>query len=218
MNKTIKKWITTHDNHKVSFVHVARPEKEIICFPSQIGCGVRCSFCISSTQPFIRSLTTREMLLGIEMFNIPRNKTVLYSCMGQGEPFENLQCVIDCFVELDGNYALSTARPTRPGVKLLNDYPNLNIKVQASFSAGYILASLRRYSGPKEVNVILIEGADISGAIGLAGFIGADNVKLTTFNNWNGCTVKPMKMNIEMYTTDGIDLGASCGQQNYLKE
>ncbi len=216
MNKTSKKWITTQDNHKVSFVHVSRPEKEIICFPSQIGCRVGCPFCISSTQPFIRSLSIREMLIGIELFDIPKNKPVLYSCMGQGEPFHNLQNVLDCFKELDGRYALSTALPTLRGIILLEN-AGLQVKIQASFSAGKGLSALRWYKGPKELNVVLIEGSDLSKAISTATFIGATTTKITTFNSWDGCKVKPMKMGIEMYTTDGVDLGASCGQQYYTK-
>lgn len=214
MNKTVKKWITTSDGYGASFVHVSRPEKEIICFPSQIGCKVKCPFCISCTQPFVRSLSIGEMLKGISMFSIPLNKPVLYSCMGQGEPFHNLGNVINCFIRLRGRYALSTAKPTLEGVKLLC-LSKLPIKVQGSFSSGNDLSPLRWYPGPKELNVVLIEGTDITKAIKTAEFIHAKTTKLTTFNDWEGCEVAPMKMNIETYTTDGVDLGASCGQQGY---
>lgn len=66
--------------------------KTIISVPTQIGCIIDCSFCISKEKEFIRSLTSEEMIfLYKESLKYSKNDNVLLSFTGEGEPLLNIK-------------------------------------------------------------------------------------------------------------------------------
>lgn len=66
--------------------------KTIISIPTQIGCIIDCSFCISKEKKFIRNLKSEEMIkLYKESIKYANNKNILLSFTGEGEPFLNLK-------------------------------------------------------------------------------------------------------------------------------
>lgn len=60
-------------------------DKKIISIPTQIGCPVKCSFCVSKDSIFERNLTSKEMISLVGQTN---EKTIL-SFTGEGEPLLN---------------------------------------------------------------------------------------------------------------------------------
>lgn len=119
---------STSDNYLIETTYVNYYNKHIICFSSQIGCVVGCKICYSGiASKFYRNLTVEEMceecINIIEDLNL-KNKPILFSCMGVGEPLLNYDNVISTFKCLyekfpDDKYALATT-----GIK-----PNLILKL-----------------------------------------------------------------------------------------
>ena len=84
----------------VETTYIDRAEKHILCFSSQVGCVVQCGFCASGiVNRYKRSLTSGEMfqqcLNVIPEMRIDKNpKPLLFSCMGEGEPFLNFEACV----------------------------------------------------------------------------------------------------------------------------
>jgi len=83
---------TTHDDRDVEAVFVQRPEKNIVCLSTQIGCPMACRFCRAGR--FVRNLTADELVVQTSrMMNCHamtgHDKPLLYSAMGVGEPTLN---------------------------------------------------------------------------------------------------------------------------------
>lgn len=107
----------TLDNYLIETTYVNHYKKHIIFFSSQIGCIVGCKICYSGIcSNFYRNLTEKEMYE--QCINIIRDldlkdKTILFSCMGVGEPLLNYNNVISVikrfYKEFDNaSYALAT--------------------------------------------------------------------------------------------------------------
>jgi 23S rRNA (adenine2503-C2)-methyltransferase len=84
----------THDNLPVETVFIPEDRRDTICFSSQSGCPLQCSFCLTAQLGLLRSLTAGEIVeqiiialndaygLGVQ----PPRGTNLVG-MGAGEPF-----------------------------------------------------------------------------------------------------------------------------------
>lgn len=169
------------DGAIIQLLLVERPEKNIICFPSQVGCGIRCTFCKS--KPFVRNLTAKEMLHTISEVDsyIINEKNTLYSCMGEGEPCANVSELVTVFSELEehpfASFALSTVGLTRRLFLDMNQFAG-RMKIQIShhfvdptIKAKYMplaasptktLANVSEYYGQKEFNVLFIHDVNDS--------------------------------------------------------
>jgi len=80
----------TNDNYLIETTYINHYKKHIICFSSQIGCALGCKICYSGIcSKNYRNLTELEMyeqcINIIEDLNL-KNKPILFSCMGVGEP------------------------------------------------------------------------------------------------------------------------------------
>ena len=134
-------------------VAVRRPDKDIVCFSTQVGCAMSCSFCVSGASRHVRSLSVDEMT-GLVEVALGRcgssGNGVVLSAMGEGEPALNAEATV---ATLEGFHrsgraaklALSTVGPS-PGklrglVRRIAD-SGLPIKVQFSLHAAR--ADLRR--------------------------------------------------------------------------
>lgn len=85
----------------VETTYINRREKHILCFSSQAGCIVGCTFCASGIiNRFKQSLSGDELFsqclnVVAEMDFIAHPKPLLFSCMGEGEPFLNFDACAD---------------------------------------------------------------------------------------------------------------------------
>ena len=98
----IKKLIDLPSGHKAEAVYFEDDRKQVICFSTQLNCAVGCGFCAStrareeSRDHKTINLTTKDMLEQIFQMETHSmvGKVMLYSIMGEGEPFLNYDNVI----------------------------------------------------------------------------------------------------------------------------
>lgn len=96
---------TGKDIVEISYIN-KNDGKDIICVPTQTSCNLGCKFCfLSELNIPIRNLTAFEMYTAPFYINIPKkNKVLLVSFMGCGEPLNNIENVIEAMVKLRSFY------------------------------------------------------------------------------------------------------------------
>lgn len=116
---------TTAENYRIETSYVDYKNKYIICFSTQVGCNLRCKFCYNGIKcNFKRNLTSEEICNQIE--NVIReerpnkDKPILFSAMGVGEPLLNYDNLIKAFCILDKKYPNSKFALATTGVNLDN--------------------------------------------------------------------------------------------------
>ena len=91
--------------------------KTIISIPTQIGCIIDCSFCISKEKKFIRSLTSNEMIsLYKESLKYSNNNNVLLSFTGEGEPFLNIKKINEVIKKTENDNTIEGYRICTSGI------------------------------------------------------------------------------------------------------
>jgi 23S rRNA (adenine2503-C2)-methyltransferase len=91
----------THDNLPVETVYIPEERRDTICFSSQSGCPLQCTFCLTAQLGLLRSLTPGEIVEQIiivlnDVYGVgeqPPHGTNLVG-MGAGEPFLNFDALM----------------------------------------------------------------------------------------------------------------------------
>lgn len=114
---------TTYDNFRIETVFVDHKNKYIICFSTQVGCNLGCKFCYNGLKHnFKRNLTSNEIFSQIENVIINempnKDKPILFSAMGIGEPLLNYDNVIKVFHILNEKYPNSKFALATTGINL----------------------------------------------------------------------------------------------------
>ncbi len=146
-----KKYIFLIDGDYISASYVNH-KNHIICFPSSIGCGIGCKICYSGCNNSFKRLLTKSEMVDIVNTIIMLNdlekqeeKHILFSCMGTGEPLNNIYNVIqsfrtlrDLYVEKKLKFAISTTVPSTSRLisfaRIMED-ENIDVKIQISLHA-----------------------------------------------------------------------------------
>jgi 23S rRNA (adenine2503-C2)-methyltransferase len=88
----------THDNFPVETVFIPEDRRDTICFSSQSGCPLQCTFCLTAQLGLLRNLTAGEIVEQIivalnDAYGVsvkaPRGTNLVG--MGAGEPFLNFE-------------------------------------------------------------------------------------------------------------------------------
>jgi 23S rRNA (adenine2503-C2)-methyltransferase len=88
----------THDNRPVETVFIPEERRDTICFSSQSGCPLQCTFCLTAQLGLLRNLTAGEIVEQIivalnDAYGVasktPRGTNLVG--MGAGEPFLNFE-------------------------------------------------------------------------------------------------------------------------------
>src|SRR5215207_1685177 len=88
----------THDGLPVETVFIPEERRDTICFSSQSGCPLQCTFCLTAQLGLLRSLTAAEIVEQIQIalndaygtgVKPPRGTNLV--AMGAGEPLLNLE-------------------------------------------------------------------------------------------------------------------------------
>jgi 23S rRNA (adenine2503-C2)-methyltransferase len=112
-NITTKYRFICYDKYITEVVLVERPEKNIICFSSTIGCSVGCGFC--NAPSFVSNLTLEDLQEQFKIIyrDIQNNRPILASFMGVGDITLNTFCddILKWFSERCDKVAFSTAVP-----------------------------------------------------------------------------------------------------------
>ena len=91
----------THDGLPVETVFIPEERRDTICFSSQSGCPLQCTFCLTAQLGLLRSLTVGEIVEQIlialnDAYGVgvkpPRGTNLV--AMGAGEPLLNLQSLL----------------------------------------------------------------------------------------------------------------------------
>lgn len=216
------------DRYIVEFVLVQRPEKNIICFPSQIGCKGTCVFCKSGK--FVRDLQSDEILgliNEVKTFIKKKNKKLLLSCMGEGEPgfSDSILHVFDAIYNSGDKLALATMGVDHYLFQDMNRFAN-KLKVMLSLHGvtksqrGTLLNNYRtiefliewflKYKGKKEINYVLLENFNdsLEDCRRLKILSRDIPVKINRYNNTNGAFKMSPNVNIfiDEYKTLGGDI------------
>lgn len=119
----------TIGENKLPVMLINLKSRSIISLPTQIGCAIGCTFCISSESKFQRNLTSKELveLVDFGLRHI-KHAHALVSFTGEGEPFLNLKHINDAMSLLHTYDQISSFRLCTSGIR-----PNLFGSVQ-SFS------------------------------------------------------------------------------------
>ena len=139
----------THDNLPVETVFIPEEHRDTICFSSQSGCPLQCTFCLTAQLGLLRSLTSGEIVEQImialnDAYGVgvkPPRGTNLVG-MGAGEPFLNFDSLLKALrimADPQGLFivprrvTVSTAGvvPRIRELALIPDRPNLAISLAA---------------------------------------------------------------------------------------
>lgn len=131
--------IMTADGQYVEAAAIPEMERLTFCVSTQIGCPVRCAFCASGSDGFIRNLEPFEMVeQAMWLARIEKRKPTNVVLMGIGEPLHNLENV-KTFVSLLNDehtlnlgirrFTLSTVVPPAGLGRLIETGLNLNLAI-----------------------------------------------------------------------------------------
>ena len=88
----------THDNYPVETVFIPEEHRDTICFSSQSGCPLQCTFCLTAQLGLLRNLTAGEIVEQIIFalndaygVGVPTPRGTNLVGMGAGEPFLNFE-------------------------------------------------------------------------------------------------------------------------------
>jgi 23S rRNA (adenine2503-C2)-methyltransferase len=93
--------LKTHDHRPVETVFIPETRRDTICFSSQSGCPLQCTFCLTAQLGLLRNLTAAEIVEQIivalndaygDGVETPRGTNLVG--MGAGEPFLNFDALI----------------------------------------------------------------------------------------------------------------------------
>ncbi len=91
----------THDNLPVETVFIPEERRDTICFSSQSGCPLQCTFCLTAKLGLLRSLTAAEIVEQIIIVlndvygtGAPTPRGTNLVGMGAGEPFLNFDSLL----------------------------------------------------------------------------------------------------------------------------
>ncbi len=101
---TRKFLFTTSGRQPIETVLIpAHGNRYTLCLSSQAGCRMGCTFCMTGRQGFSRHLSTGEILN--QWRSVPeRERITNLVFMGMGEPFDNLEAVLDSIEILTSPY------------------------------------------------------------------------------------------------------------------
>ena len=116
---------TTANDYRIETLYIDYKNKYIICFSTQVGCNLRCKFCYNGIRHnFKRNLTSKEICNQIEnVMNEEKpnkDKPILFSAMGIGEPLLNYDNLIKAFHILNKKYPNNKFALATTGVNLKN--------------------------------------------------------------------------------------------------
>jgi len=148
--------------------------RRVLSVPSQLGCTIGCTFCVSQTRPLVRNLQASEMLTLIDQCfaaESARGRSVEVSFTGEGEPLLNwkqTELVVEALARqgvVDGvRYCLSGLAAARILPEL--DTGLLPTRLQVSLHAAR--QSVRDKLVPKSVPLVDLEKTLLAQADGFA--------------------------------------------------
>lgn len=100
---TVKYLFQVSENGFVEAVYIPDEDRATLCVSSQVGCKMDCKFCMTGKQGFSANLTANQILN--QIYSIPERDTLTNLVfMGMGEPFDNLDELLNVLEILTSDY------------------------------------------------------------------------------------------------------------------
>ena len=91
-------------------VYIPEQKRKTVCFSTQVGCAVGCTFCATGQQGFKRNLTAGEIVDQVRKIGLDQRTRISHAvAMGQGEPLANYAATIKALRLLNADYGLQMA-------------------------------------------------------------------------------------------------------------
>ncbi|MDP4290107.1 MAG: 23S rRNA (adenine(2503)-C(2))-methyltransferase RlmN, partial [Bacteroidota bacterium] len=114
----------------IETAYIPDQNRATLCVSSQVGCKMNCLFCMTGKQGFQGQLTAGEILN--QLFSLPeRDKVTNLVYMGMGEPFDNLQNVLDSLEILTSDWGCAMS-PKRITVSSIGVIPGIRAFLERS--------------------------------------------------------------------------------------
>ena len=96
------KWVSKlHDGSRIETVLIQAPSRSTVCISTQVGCAVRCAFCVSGHNGLVRNLSSDEIVDQVLLASHEVGKFVdNIVVMGSGEPMHNLDNLIPALTRI----------------------------------------------------------------------------------------------------------------------
>ncbi len=95
------------DGVTIESVGLPTSDRLTVCFSTQAGCGMGCSFCATGTAGLTRDLAPGEMVDQVRLVGLDFGSRVTNAvAMGQGEPFANYEATLDALRFMNSNDGL----------------------------------------------------------------------------------------------------------------
>ncbi len=129
---TIKFLLGLDDGHKIEAVFIPSEERNTLCVSTQVGCAMKCDFCLTGTMGLTRNLELYEIIeqfAAIKRFFSGEKRISNIVFMGMGEPLANtknlysaLDMLIDpeCF-DLSRNHITVSTSGLAPEIEKFGD-------------------------------------------------------------------------------------------------
>ena len=103
---TVKYLFPTDNGQYIETVFIPDGERGTVCVSCQVGCRMGCRFCMTGRQGFHGNLTTTDILN--QLFSIEEHERITNVVfMGQGEPMDNLDAVLQATQILTADYGFA---------------------------------------------------------------------------------------------------------------
>ena len=106
MTTAVKWLLRLHDGNTIESVLICTPGRTTACISTQVGCAVRCVFCATGRQGFVRNLSPAEIIDQVIVASREHSRRVSnVVVMGMGEPlynFEHLNIALETICSPDG--------------------------------------------------------------------------------------------------------------------
>ncbi len=158
-DKTMKALLPLQDGEFIESVYIPEDDRATVCFSTQVGCAMGCSFCATGQSGFVRNLEAGEIVGQLYFWQHVKGFPVTNAvAMGQGEPllnWDNFQKAITILTDPDG-YGLGARHLTvstcgiAPQIRELAQKPwqiNLSVSLHAPIDKlrSQIMPINRRY-------------------------------------------------------------------------
>ena len=121
---TKKYLFPTGDGKFIEAAYIPDKSRATLCISSQVGCKMGCLFCMTGKQGFQGQLTAGQIVNQVR--SLPeKDKITNIVYMGMGEPFDNLENVIDSLEILTSDWGLGMS-PRRITVSTIGIIPGMN--------------------------------------------------------------------------------------------
>ncbi len=90
----------------IETVYIPEDDRHTLCVSSQVGCKMNCKFCMTGKMGFIEQLTPADILN--QLLSLPESpilSNIVF--MGMGEPFDNLQSLLNVLEIITSDYGLA---------------------------------------------------------------------------------------------------------------